>query len=508
VLLGVALLATTGCGTSSSGSTEPIFSGNTSVHLVLSSTADDRFNRFDIVLQSLALTDQSGKKVNLISADQGLEFIHVNGSIEPWLTVDVPQQIYTQASATVGTAEFTCVTLTPSGGMDVSTFAYGKTPDENVTVNLPAPITITGKNISLVLELQVSRSAALSTCYDQNTQYAYSITPTFDLTPLNLASSPSNSGNGKVSAMDGKVTSIDTVGNSFQITLPQDFYLDSITLPVKTDGSTVYQGLGSLSDISVGSLVDLDGKLQTDGSLLATRMAVLDPDTSNLSMQTGPMIQNNQFEPLLLAFGRRQQGYFYDTQRAAIWMPFDYGNAWFSISGQITDLQDLPFVASFNASNMVDGQNVYVTTHAQTVTSHPYPPATTITLFPQTINGTVIGSSHIGTFTEYMVQLSPDALFPALAIQQAQPTRLDNPDIVNVYVDANTQKLNTSSLVPGNTLRFYGLVFNDNGALRMDCVEVRDGVSPSASKNLKPGYVQATRGGAGTNTITTIVRSY
>jgi hypothetical protein len=31
-------------------------------------------------------------------------------------------------------------------------------------------------------------------------------------------------------------------------------------------------------------------------------------------------------------------------------------------------------------------------------------------------------------------------------------------------------------LASGGTFRFYGLVFNDNGTLRMDCAQVNDGV--------------------------------
>ena len=41
-----------------------------------------------------------------------------------------------------------------------------------------------------------------------------------------------------------------------------------------------------------------------------------------------------------------------------------------------------------------------------------------------------------------------------------------------MYVDSNTQMLNTQALAAGSTLRFYGLVFNDNGTLRMDCAQV------------------------------------
>jgi hypothetical protein len=101
-------------------------------------------------------------------------------------------------------------------------------------------------------------------------------------------------------------------------------------------------------------------------------------------------------------------------------------------------------------------------------------------LAPQTINGTVAASQQVGNFTDYTVTLAAYDLFPALAVQQGQTTLLSNPTQVEVYVDNNTQKLNNQALATGNTLRFYGLVFNDNGTLRMDCAQVQDGVPVSA----------------------------
>jgi hypothetical protein len=69
---------------------------------------------------------------------------------------------------------------------------------------------------------------------------------------------------------------------------------------------------------------------------------------------------------------------------------------------------------------------------------------------------------------------------------------------VQVYVDSNTQQVNTQSLSAGNTLRFYGLVFNDGGTLRMDCAQISDGVSFSpqakSSSHLEAGAVRTTLG--------------
>jgi hypothetical protein len=38
--------------------------------------------------------------------------------------------------------------------------------------------------------------------------------------------------------------------------------------------------------------------------------------------------------------------------------------------------------------------------------------------------------------------------------------------------------------------RFYGLVFNDNGALRMDCAQVNDGVADVQSSGVRQNHAQ------------------
>jgi hypothetical protein len=165
---------------------------------------------------------------------------------------------------------------------------------------------------------------------------------------------------------------------------------------------------------------------------------------------------------------------------------FIYGGAVFQISGQLTNLASLPFVPSFSGSNMVPGQDVYVS-DASFSGEFPYTVATTITLMPQIIDGTVMASTPSGNFTDYTVSLASYDLLPMLAVQPNQTTVENNPGEVEVYVDSNTQLLNTQALAEGSTLRFYGLVFNDNGTLRMDCVQVNDGVAfnPPSNSNEK-----------------------
>lgn len=233
----------------------------------------------------------------------------------------------------------------------------------------------------------------------------------------------------------------------------------------------------SAAGLVVGMPVDMDFVIKQDGSLLATRVAVYDTNTTNLSAAYGPPLS-------IYSSGAYQDVYpVMDTLEVEqvgnlTSLTGFYGgllNATSQISGQFTNLQSLPFVATFNSSNMVDGENVLFSTHE--ASPNFAEPVTTLTLLPQTIDGTVSAISNEGNFTTYTVTLAPYDLFPNLAVQPSQTTLLTNPNTVVVYADSNTQTLNSRAINVGGVFRFYGLVFNDNGTLRMDCAEVNDGVA-------------------------------
>ncbi len=520
-LVAVAIFSlTTGCGSSMSGTSTPQFSGNTSVTVVLSSTANDQLSEFGLVFQNIALTSQSGNTVNLFSGTQGAEFMDVNGGANPFVNVSIPQDIYTAATVTLGSAQFTCVAIEPSGSADpggllTSTFAYGQTPTADVSASLPSPITITGNSMGLALDLLVSQSATFPSCYfaGPGTE-PYSITPTFTLTPINFASQPTNPANGKVNSISGEVTAIATAGTTFTMTRP----LVSLTcpcpslytLPVAADSNTVFQGVGSFSSLAVGMLLDMDGAIQSDGSLLATRIAAYDP--AALNVMTGPLLFLDSGAPDFYNLGREQQGQNYSVQGQDIGIYSFSDSTVFQTSSQFNNVASLPFAASFNGSNMVPGQNVSV--YSGVLTAYyggQYDASTTITLMPQTIDGAVRDSSQAGNFTVYSVSLAPYDLFPTLAAQPGQASVLANPGEVEVYVDGNTQMLNTQPLAAGSTLRFNGLVFNDNGTLRMDCAQVNDGVAftPPSNANALPEAGQAQTmhraGPSGTQQIISVV---
>jgi hypothetical protein len=479
------ILFSTACGTSTSANTQnsQTFSGNTNVTVLLSGTANDQFTEFGLTFNSITLTNKSGAAVTLLSSPQTGEygeFIHLNGTMEPLTSISVPQGIYTSATANIGYASFTCVTVIPQtdpnnpGGLLTATFAYGATPSANVTVSLPSPITVTGNNMGLVFNLAVAQSASLGSCYSPSgTLASYSITPTFAVTPI--ISAPET-------GLNGEITSLDAATNSITMTLA-----DGQSLLVNANNNTVYQGIAGFSALSPGMLITADANFQTDGTHVVQRIAVQNADTSTITDLIGPILQTSSTGPTgagpsAFFFGPQSQG-FLDSPGIINESGFDLSQATFQISGALSNLNSLPFVPSFNATNFVAGQSVYVTTEVTAMIGPGYPPATTASLVPQVINGTVNSTSSSGAFKVYTVTLASYDLFPTLAVQQGHPALLNSPSTVEVYVDSNTKQNNSTPLALGSTLRFEGLVFNDNGTLRMDCSQVNDGITGSSTSN-------------------------
>src|SRR5580704_13791669 len=111
IIVMATLLFNSGCGGNSPGA--PVLKGHTLVTVAFTGTANDQLIQFDLAIQSITLTNKLGKTVTLVSGLQPTEWMHVNGGAEPLVTVSIPQDIYTAATATIGEADFSCSQLTP-----------------------------------------------------------------------------------------------------------------------------------------------------------------------------------------------------------------------------------------------------------------------------------------------------------------------------------------------------------------------------------------------------------
>jgi len=465
-----------GCGSAgmSSVTVPPPAPPPTSVAVVVSSTANAQFTSFYLDITSISLTNQAGTMVSVLAAPQSkaftqtqeAEFIHLNGQMAPFLTAMVPQDVYTSATLTYTYAQFTHVRLTASGGLETVTDAVGGSNSipQTASVNLPAPLAIHGSAMAVALDLQVSPSATF-TNQGAGQPDTYAITPMFALTPV----APMPQSQVQVRGVDGLVSSINSGSNSLSLMIDYGYnnpvYPDGSTFTVATNASTVYQGIGNFSALAAGMIANLDLTLQSDGSLLATRIEVDDPAATNAQGDIVDLGRTNEEFNQSVVPGSNAMNYSFDTSTA------------FKLSGEVAVPSNLPFSATFDSSNMLAGQNVSVASQVIVTSGGTSTHATTITLMPQTINGTITGVSSSGGFTVYTVSLAAYDLFPILAVQPGQTTALQNPSSVEVYVDSNTQMLNSNAIAAGNVLRFNGLIFNDSGTARMVCSQVNDGVA-------------------------------
>jgi Domain of unknown function (DUF5666) len=457
-----------GCSGSGTGTT---LSGNTQVVVLASSTANDQLSSFTTTLQSLTLTNQAGKTVNLLASPVSEEFIHLNGHVEPIATVSIPQGTYVSASATYnGGATPVCNAQSPG-----SNWTDNLTGAADETVNLSNPITVDGTAMGLVLDLKLSTYPEQCPTSFAEYQSAPPVTAVFDLTPLTISAQPTNSTNGLALGLEGTISAVGSGATEFTV----NGLVNGQTPPtwqVSLNSSTLLQGISGAAQLTSEVPVDVDVAIQQDGSLVATRVSVISTETTTLTLANGPLLTVSNAAPVTYVVGAAQQGYLPSELGGFGYVNF--GNSQFQTSDQFKNLASLPFTATFNSTTVVPGQNVTITTQATANMPDPlYFPLTTMVLRPQTINGTVSAISSEGGFTRYTVTLAPYDLFPQFAVQPGQTTLLTNPNTVVVYADSNTQMLNKSSAAAGSILRFYGLVFNDNGTLRMDCAQINDGVT-------------------------------
>jgi len=109
-----------GCASNSPSSSGGL-TGDTNVTLLISSTANDSFPSFGMTINSLTLTNKSGKSVSLINSAEQAEFIRSNGTAAPLLTATLPQDVYTSATITLDNPYFSFATPDPDGGIDGQT---------------------------------------------------------------------------------------------------------------------------------------------------------------------------------------------------------------------------------------------------------------------------------------------------------------------------------------------------------------------------------------------------
>jgi hypothetical protein len=464
----LSLAALAGCGSgsmSNAGPPPPVPNGTTSVAILLSSTANDQLSNYTLQIRSLTLTNAAGKSVALFPGLLANEFIHGNSNPQLFWTVVVPQDIYTSAALTFTNPQFALIDT----ALHASTFSI-LTQDQarSSTIHLPSPLTISGNAMTLDFDLQVAQSFTL-----QNTVpfATFTITPVFNLTASSIAAPPTNRANGKITGMLGSVASVNAGGNSLTVqneneaeALFETLKANTSSFTVATNSNTVFQGVDGLTFLNPGMFLNLDAAMQSDGSLLATRIEVEDIAAPHKFI--GPLTQIINLSNSIAVSKLQELGSDVSfAPLSTLFFQLD-GNTVFKTSGSFNRPQNLPFTPVFDSGSTALAQHVSVASAPIAKTGGQVNLATTVTLVPQTINGTIDSVSSSGTFGVFSVRLASTDPVPVISGTSS----------VVVYLPGNTQMLTTGPLTQGSVARFTGLLFNDNGTLRLVALQVNAGV--------------------------------
>lgn len=474
----VSTLWLSGCGSNPPGNGGSPFSGNTQVTILVSSTSPGDFVEFRMNLVSLKLKDNKGNEVALlpgVSNNTSLhtEFIPFNGVPTPLITASVPQGQYTSASITVEDGTFMQFLPDASGTLTYSYFGFGYSPTTPV-INLNGPLTIQGNEMILNLDLNAVESAHLLGL-QPNGYYNYTITPTFNLTQVLTSNAPTTANNKRLLGILGRLRSIGShsasllrlsdgsIGANGHLVSPPP-------IDFTTDEQTSLQGFSAISSLPDGALVDMDLSLREDGSFGATRIEALDNSARNLYGGRLTIVSPTYSDIDFVTWGQNGEDLdLYPSGNIGAWGTSTTAQTVFRAEGEFAQLSSLPFNTDLSLTTLFPGQEIAVTnTNLARSGGQVYDPAfaaTSITLMPQVINGTITSISSQAGFNTYTVQLTnTDAL-----------VRLGQPSLVTVYADANAAILTTTTPTVGTVARFRGLLFKDGSALRMACNQINTG---------------------------------
>jgi len=440
----VAALVAAGCSNGSvtnGGSTISSSLAKTSTPMLVTDAPADQVLSLSMTVESIVLTDSAGKTMTVLSTPVPIEASHLDAVQEPLLPpLNIPQDTY--VSATITVASPVVVYIDSTTGKPVT--ADATLANASDTVTFSSPIVVSATSAPICFDVLVAQSVAIT---GTGSSAVVTVTPTFNITQVPLAATPTNGNNGKVSGIVGQVVSVS--GTTLTIDQP-----NGQQLALTTNSATQLQGFTALSSLTAGELVNVDVAQQASGTLLAVRISLISATAKSLfigpvTAETGsPVTSFTQLvrQPLGPQAPSTTTGSSYTVDVT--------GSTTFGLAPQMGTLPALPFTPAFTAATLFAGQNVAVAATSVTGTTVT---AESVTLAPQTVDGTIAAVTTSGGLTVYTVTLP----------SQSALGTLTGVSTVTVYVGTMTQAMNATPPAVGSTVRFNGLLFKNGSSLAM-----------------------------------------
>lgn len=455
-LLFTLAVVTTGCGSSNSSSssgtsTTPTPAAKTVVQVNMGDAPADWMLAFSMNISSMSLQSSSGN-ISVISSSMPIELMHLMGSMQPLTMISVPQGTYTGATVTISSAIVTY--MDPVSGTMMQKTMTGPITG---SISFGSSIVVGSTPMALGFDLDLGQSVTA------DTNGNLSFLPVFHVTSgLQGAGNPQDFSGGGIHEMIGMVSAVS--GTTFTMTSMQA--AQSFTF--STNASTEFDNLTGMSMMSSGMMVAVDSVMQSDGSLLVTKVASL---MSSNGAMAGGIISSTTGIPatqmvLVMQHGEGS-GMMSSSLSAEVTVNLNDSTV-YRIDQDNVDLSGLPFTPAFDASHIYVGQGAMPISStgmmnggsggmmgsgmmSGTLT------ATEVQLEQQGMSGTIATSVTSGSRSNFSLTLSAGSAF----------TTLSGASTITVYQQSGTVLSGTLPLSSGAKVHVYGLLFFDAGQWKM-----------------------------------------
>lgn len=398
----------------------------------------DRVLALDLTINQVALTNSGGGTVFLLTTPAKVEFRHEAGSLQPLATGTLAMDTYTQATITLGATAHATVLDDTGVPRPQQTVNLGTT---SFTVPLGSVVTS-----STPMVLNVDFNMASSVTVDPTT-FNVTITPSFSGAMNPIVTTTPQVETGKFEDVDGTITGI--ASPNFTLAVEQA----SNSLTIVTNPSTVFVGVAGLGGLAVSNVVEATGALQSNGTLLATKVEALDLTPGGL--EVNGMVTLITGAPATSVQEIVQNEATPTLTQPTLGGPFTVNGMDTAVYAEDTDEVDLTGLSLplFDATTLTKGQQIRVTTSTPSSTT-----ITTghVTLQQQAVTGQVLSSSGGGPGTSGTIVLNlPSDSYLTLLTGETQ---------VTVFQQTSTQFVGISAVSPGATIRARGLLLFNSGA--------------------------------------------
>ncbi len=390
---------------------------------------------FQITINSLTLSDANGS-VSVLSTPTPVEFSRLLGLRTLLALNSVPEGHYTSATISLQDPVISYLDLgtTPAS---VSVVPNASLTQSAITVNLSPALNVNhGGLAGLHLDFRLRESLEL----DGNGQITGVVTPVIRVRAIRPEDSE-----GFIDELRGGLVSVNVAGSSFVMQRP-----GGRQITVVVNAQTEFEGTDSLASLATPSVIEVSGRVQADGSLLARNVEVLTTErafAAGLVLNTEPAVGPANSVTLLV----REE--LPDLEGIAVGRPSNLAindSTVFRIHHLDLPVADL----LFNRSSLVLGQRVAVGGLIDSTQNPPALDTRRAILHRQGLEGMAVeGSVQVEEGNRGSFLLANHGFFGYLFAGPLRIRSTERTDYVNLA--------GLSAIEPSMRLRVVGLVLRD-----------------------------------------------